>query len=375
MAHHNVGIIGAGPAGAWLAARLAKAGAEVFLFDHRAPWAKPCAGGMDPLIWREFPALEPLKTKGYPNQKVRIVTVRGDKLDINLPQPIYTLPRMEISQWLVDFATAAGAKFSREKITDFRAIDRGFALQSDGKEVAQVDFLVGADGAASMVRRRFCPDWPKSEFCFAINVPVHEAENLPVIIQFFPGLDGYVWFFPGKGISSFGIGSRAGDKTPDELFSLLERTAEIEPVLAALKPRLREDARKALIPALHFSVLRRQKVAGENWALVGDAAGTAHPVSGEGIYQSLKSADLLAEAILSGHPENYQSKWWGMCKRELVGPSLWGDWFYSRSMQDYLAGKLVKSVSARKIAVALVSCSRPARKVLLADLIRMLFGG
>ena len=375
MKPDKVGIVGAGVAGTWLAAKLAKTGAEVWLFDHRAPWDKPCAGGMDPQIWQEFPELEPLKAKGLPNQKVRIVTARGDKLDISLPQPIYTLPRVKLSQWLVDFARAAGAKFSREKITDFRAVDRGFALQSDGREIAQVDFLVGADGAASMVRRRFCQDWPKSEFCFAINVPVHGAEQLPVIIRFFPGLDGYVWFFPGKEISSLGIGSRAGDKTPDDLFSLLENTADMEPELAALKPRLREDARKALIPALHFSALRRQKVAGENWALAGDAAGAAHPVSGEGIYQSLKSADLLAEAILSGRPQTYQSKWWGMCKRELVGPSLWGDWFYSRSMQDYLAGKLVKSLSAQKIAVALVSCSRPARRVLLADLLRMLFGG
>ena len=107
----------------------------------------------------------------------------------------------------------------------------------------------------------------------------------------------------------------------------------------------------------------------------GDAAGAAHPVSGEGIYLSLKSADLLADAILSGRPETYQSKWWDMCKRELVGPSIWGDWFYSRAMQNYLAGKLVRSPSAQKIAAALVSCSRPPRKALLADLIRMLFGG
>jgi hypothetical protein len=39
--------------------------------------------------------------------------------------------------------------------------------------------------------------------------------------------------------------------------------------------------------------------------LVGDAAGLADPLSGEGIRFAIKSGRLAAETILSGHPERY----------------------------------------------------------------------
>ena len=40
-------------------------------------------------------------------------------------------------------------------------------------------------------------------------------------------------------------------------------------------------------------------VAGENWALIGDASGSAHPVSGGGIHYALISASLLEGWLFS----------------------------------------------------------------------------
>ena len=42
----EVGIVGAGPAGARAAELLAGFGVDVVLFDPRAPWEKPCGGGL-----------------------------------------------------------------------------------------------------------------------------------------------------------------------------------------------------------------------------------------------------------------------------------------------------------------------------------------
>ena len=42
----RIGIIGAGPAGAMAAVRLARAGAAVSLFDPSHPREKPCGGGL-----------------------------------------------------------------------------------------------------------------------------------------------------------------------------------------------------------------------------------------------------------------------------------------------------------------------------------------
>src|SRR4051812_42626105 len=42
----RIAIIGAGPSGAMAAVRLARAGAEVLLFDPSHPREKPCGGGL-----------------------------------------------------------------------------------------------------------------------------------------------------------------------------------------------------------------------------------------------------------------------------------------------------------------------------------------
>jgi flavin-dependent dehydrogenase len=43
--------------------------------------------------------------------------------------------------------------------------------------------------------------------------------------------------------------------------------------------------------------------------LLGDAAGFADPVTGEGIYYALRSAELFADAFLEGRPEEYEKLW------------------------------------------------------------------
>jgi flavin-dependent dehydrogenase len=43
--------------------------------------------------------------------------------------------------------------------------------------------------------------------------------------------------------------------------------------------------------------------------LLGDAAGFADPVTGEGIYYALRSAELLAQARLSGDLRSYEQLW------------------------------------------------------------------
>jgi flavin-dependent dehydrogenase len=43
--------------------------------------------------------------------------------------------------------------------------------------------------------------------------------------------------------------------------------------------------------------------------LLGDAAGFADPVTGEGIYYALRSAELFADSYLKGDPSRYEQLW------------------------------------------------------------------
>ena len=65
----------------------------------------------------------------------------------------------------------------------------------------------------------------------------------------------------------------------------------------------------ARIPGLSAKTWDSRRVCGDDWALLGDAAGFADPVTGEGIYYALRSAELFAEAYLSGAPQSYEKSW------------------------------------------------------------------
>ena len=118
------------------------------------------------------------------------------------------------------------------------------------------------------------------------------GEQARIDIQFLPRLEGYIWIFPRCGHLSVGIcgkGEPAG--------SLRKRLEEF------MNERgiSREGASfySHLLPSLSSPSWRSNRVAGEGWMAVGDAAGLVDPVTGEGIYYALRSADLAARALLS----------------------------------------------------------------------------
>ena len=54
-----------------------------------------------------------------------------------------------------------------------------------------------------------------------------------------------------------------------------------------------------LLPSLETAAWKKNRVSGEGWLAVGDAAGLVDPITGEGLYYAIRSADLAAKALLS----------------------------------------------------------------------------
>jgi flavin-dependent dehydrogenase len=65
----------------------------------------------------------------------------------------------------------------------------------------------------------------------------------------------------------------------------------------------------ARIPGLAVETWDKRRTTGDGWALLGDAAGFADPVTGEGIYYALRSAELFSEAYLERQPLDYERRW------------------------------------------------------------------
>jgi flavin-dependent dehydrogenase len=108
-----------------------------------------------------------------------------------------------------------------------------------------------------------------------------------------PDLRGYGWYFPKGGWVNIGIGCTGGADG-----SLPQRR---EALVAALRDSGRLPADLPIAPFKgHAYVVRRQaprQIIGSRFCLVGDAAGLARDLSGEGIGPAIRSGRLAAEAV------------------------------------------------------------------------------
>src|SRR6185295_17364381 len=81
----------------------------------------------------------------------------------------------------------------------------------------------------------------------------------------------------------------------------------------------------AKIPTLDAASWKGLQTVGDGWALIGDAAGFADPITGEGIYYAFRSADLMAEALLESSTANHYgaaTMAYGQSWREAFGHDL-----------------------------------------------------
>jgi geranylgeranyl reductase family protein len=319
----DIAIIGAGPAGAFLASRLAEAGRAVVLFDPRGAWEKPCGGGVPTRALREYASL--LDRSAYPRKLIHRVTLVSPvmrRVTIDFDEPFAIYSRQVLNGLVLDRAIESGARFIRAAVADFRREAEAWQIKTDDGQTWRARFLVGADGAASPTRRKLIGIFPKQDLAlaFGYNVTMSEgdkpasanaslkssdASNEEVIVQFLSDFTGYVWAFPRPGVMNFGIASKLGERTSDELRAILKRF-----VADYFGGQLPEPERLsffgAKIPTLDYASWKELRTVGDAWALIGDAAGFADPITGEGIYYAFRSADLMAEALLeSAAPNGY----------------------------------------------------------------------
>src|SRR5207244_9732877 len=107
---------------------------------------------------------------------------------------------------------------------------------------------------------------------------------------------------------------------------------------------LRHQAERyaARIPGLAPRTWDTRKACGEGWALLGDAAGFADPVTGEGIYYALRSAELFADAYLAGKPLAYEQRWREDFGRELQRASQMRRRFYGNFWGAPFADRMIE---------------------------------
>lgn len=331
MKPFDVIIVGAGPAGSFAAERLARAGVRVALFDGR-PEGEPkaCGGGVTSKALKAWPHL--LEAVGRTIDELDMYSPSGKHLHLKLDEPFAVYSRIAFDTFLRERAREAGAHVFADKISGqgFKRADDAWTIKTKSGEEFSCKYLIGADGANSAIAKKLAgPLAPaEMEVAFGYRAPLPESSNAATVVAFLPKWVGYAWAFPRIDHVSFGIATtqdafdhealdrllwdfmvsyyevaQFGNSRAMRLWSRQSDGAKVNSL------RHKAERYAARIPGLAPRTWDTRKACGDGWALLGDAAGFADPVTGEGIYYALKSAELFANAYLKGKPSEYERLW------------------------------------------------------------------
>jgi len=358
----DVAIIGAGPAGSRCAWRLASAGARVALVDGSHPREKPCGGGITGR------ALDIVRSAIAPGgfDAVRIERASFEHGSERVEMPVDGTPasphlvvaaRSDFDGALLASATAAGASLIAERVTSIDADGTSWSIATRARTI-QARWLVGADGPNSLVRRRVSTPFERADLSIAVGFFVRGVSSTDIAIAFEDRPTGYLWSFPRRDHLAVGVCAQADESTPAALIPLATDW------IARNVPIPGETERYGwAIPSLRERTLERERPAGRGWLLLGDAAGLVDPITREGIFFALRSADAAADSLIAeGDVANaYAAHLRDSIYPELMRAAQLKGMFFRPTFTRLLLRALEESAVIREIMIDLVAGRQPYR--------------
>ncbi len=352
----RVAVIGGGPAGATAAAGLAEAGVPTVLFHVNGPHGdKPCGGGVTSRAFLQDPALAKslrIVLAGNDVHRIALISPAGREVVLEAPdEPFFTIyARGALDGALRERAVGHGAVLEERAVRDVRVRDGAAIVTTDAGE-DRFDWLIGADGAFSKVRRSLARATPRRLLCPAVDELVDGIDpRSGVVIAFFRDVTGYLWVFPRNDLASVGLVAREGELRGDRM------RARVREFLARRYPAAR------LVRSMGWSIPAPGpggdldgEPAGERFLLVGDAAGLADPISGEGISYAIRSGALAARAIAEGSPARYTDLVREHLRPELECASRWVARYFRPRVLEALLMVAKRSRRTRAILGDLIS--------------------
>ncbi len=285
-------VVGAGPAGSRAAELLAEGGHSVLLLDPKAPWEKPCGGGLTAAAVRHLPELGELEQAGRWVRELSVAGPGGARMLVPLAEPYLVVSRRALSAWGLKRAQVAGAHFLRVGACSVDRWARGWRVTDQRGEVHRARWLVGADGAASRLRTLLAPELKPELAPTRVAYPGDGVRPGVALFQFLSSGEGYLWDFARRGHHSVGIA------VPPHRFPREALDGAIAQYrLAEFGDSAPPKPVGAVIATANWGSGRFEDLGGYDYALLGDAAGLADPATGEGIDYAFRSADLAVSAF------------------------------------------------------------------------------
>ena len=300
-------VLGAGPAGCAAGLALRARGIDVCVVDRAVfPRDKTCGDALSNHACRLLAGLGIDAARLVDGQgAVRGGVVRfpdGTRLARRYDEPGRIVPRRRLDAALHDALAGAGARlFDGVAVQSLERSATGTFVASGPRLRWEAETVIAADGPGSVAWRASGRAYPRGR---ALGLPVTQylegvrASDEPETGEHWFETDlpcGYGWAFPAvDGRTNVGIWVRADvhDARRAPLRSLLERFLARHPE--------RFDGARPVSPVRAWPL----PLAPAPWSraepgllLAGDAAALADPLSGEGLWQALRSGQLAAEAV------------------------------------------------------------------------------
>jgi flavin-dependent dehydrogenase len=273
------------------------------LDSARFPRVKVCAGWVTPQALADLevdPEKYPMTIQAFSACRFEF---EGARHETRWRRPAsYGILRREFDHYLLERARSAGADVQEGvRVTGVHPDgDRLRLVTPAGELTASV--VVGAGGHHCPVARALGEVSEQEEVVIAQESETRLPPASPALAdeparvpELFvePDLKGYGWLFPKQDVLNIGIGCVAGPGV-----DLRQRRSRL---LETLRASGRVPAGVPLEPFRgHAYVVRRRaprRLAGDRFCLVGDAAGLARDLSGEGIGPAIRSGILAARAV------------------------------------------------------------------------------
>ena len=290
MENYDVVIVGAGPAGLRCAEMLAKSDKTVLLLEkNKIIGPKVCGGGLPNTDLDRFNIPDELLEK-----KFKAMTIHSPFFQNEIKSDdefLYTINREKFGQWQLGKIDKTKVKIRIK--TKVKEVDKDYVVLDTDEKIG-FKYLIGADGANSIVRKYL--GLKTEKFCVAIQyiIPSNEFEKLEFFFDSKLFNSWYAWIFPRKDFVSIGCGCNTNMLSAKKLrenFDIWLKKNQID---------ISEGRYEAYTINYDY---RGYKF--DNIFLAGESAGLVSGLTGEGIHSALVSGEEVVKSVLD---ENYNSK-------------------------------------------------------------------
>ncbi|MBI2651716.1 NAD(P)/FAD-dependent oxidoreductase [Candidatus Woesearchaeota archaeon] len=282
-------IIGAGPAGSYLAYLLAKNGKEVTLIEEHEKIGMPvqCTG----IVTSSIEKFIKLPAKVIANKLSNVIAVsKNNKVQIETEEIV--MWRNRFDEFLAEIACDAGAKILlSHQFCDFNGKNSIIVKDKKNSRIKKItsNIFVGADGPSSAVAKAFslCSN---TNFYIGMQAKVRLKMDINSFETYFgsdfPNFFG--WVVPeSEDTARLGLASLKNVKNAKEFFyNFLEKRTGKKEILCW---------ESGIIPIYN----PEQIIQKDNIYLIGDAASQVKATTGGGIIPSLKAAHTLYDCIIN----------------------------------------------------------------------------